>query len=129
MPLIRIELLDGHSEAELSSIADNIHLAVVAAFKVPQTDRYQIITEHKASHFVVEDTGLGITRSKKVVFIQVFTRPHDVAAKECFYKTVTDNLEKQCGIPGSDVVISCIVNSDEDWSFGYGRAQFLTGEL
>lgn len=28
-----------------------------------------------------------------------------------------------------DVVVSLIVNSDEDWSFGLGKAQFLTGEL
>jgi hypothetical protein len=26
-------------------------------------------------------------------------------------------------------MVSCMVNSDEDWSFGHGRAQFLTGEL
>jgi hypothetical protein len=29
----------------------------------------------------------------------------------------------------SDVVVSIVTNSDEDWSFGNGRAQFLTGEL
>jgi len=32
-------------------------------------------------------------------------------------------------IPPSDVVVSMVTNSDEDWSFGNGRAQFLTGEL
>jgi hypothetical protein len=25
--------------------------------------------------------------------------------------------------------VSITDNNDEDWSFGYGRAQFLTGEL
>jgi hypothetical protein len=29
----------------------------------------------------------------------------------------------------SDIVVSITSNSDADWSFGYGRAQFLTGEL
>jgi hypothetical protein len=38
-------------------------------------------------------------------------------------------LERTCGIPPSDVVVSIVTNSDEDWSFGNGRAQFLTGEL
>jgi len=26
-------------------------------------------------------------------------------------------------------VVSIVENSDEDWSFGLGRGQFLTGEL
>jgi hypothetical protein len=29
----------------------------------------------------------------------------------------------------SDVMISFVQNADEDWSFGKGRAQFLSGEL
>jgi hypothetical protein len=37
--------------------------------------------------------------------------------------------EKSCAIPPFDVVISVFSNADEDWSFGLGRAQFLTGEL
>jgi hypothetical protein len=27
------------------------------------------------------------------------------------------------------VVVSFVTNADEDWSFGAGRAQFLTGDL
>jgi 4-oxalocrotonate tautomerase len=29
----------------------------------------------------------------------------------------------------SDVVVAVTQNTDEDWSFGYGRAQFITEEL
>jgi hypothetical protein len=29
----------------------------------------------------------------------------------------------------NDIVVSIVTNSDADWSFGNGRAQFLTGEL
>jgi quinol monooxygenase YgiN len=35
----------------------------------------------------------------------------------------------RCGVKASDVVVSITENADEDWSFGYGRAQFITGEL
>jgi len=34
-----------------------------------------------------------------------------------------------CGLSPSDVVVSIVTTTDEDWSFGNGRAQFLTGEL
>jgi hypothetical protein len=38
-------------------------------------------------------------------------------------------LWEHCAIATSDVMISLVTNTDEDWSFGNGRAQFLTGEL
>ena len=36
---------------------------------------------------------------------------------------------KTCGIEPNDIVVSVVTNADADWSFGHGRAQFLTGEL
>ena len=102
---------------------------LVSVFKIPQRDRYQIVHEHPSSQFVVEDTRLGITRTRKCVVIQVTTRPRERDAKETFYKLLCRELESTCGIPPSDVVVSMVTNSDEDWSFGNGRAQFLTGEL
>ena len=42
---------------------------------------------------------------------------------------VVANLAARCGLDSADLVVSITDNSDEDWSFGYGRAQFLTGEL
>jgi hypothetical protein len=36
---------------------------------------------------------------------------------------------KACGIEQNDIVVSLVANSDADWSFGNGQAQFLTGEL
>jgi hypothetical protein len=49
--------------------------------------------------------------------------------KEDFYRLLCEELEKACGISSSDVVVSFVENGDEDWSFGLGRAQFLTGDL
>ena len=35
----------------------------------------------------------------------------------------------EIGIPSTDLIISLVENMKEDWSFGLGRAQFLTGDL
>lgn len=102
---------------------------MVAAFKVPERDRYQVVHEHAPSQFIVEDTGLGITRTRNCVVIQVTTRPHEREAKTNFYKLLVHELQTACGLAPSDVVVSVVTNSDEDWSFGCGRPQFLTGEL
>lgn len=129
MPLLRFDLIEGRSDAELQALLDAAHRAMLAAFQVPERDRYQIVHEHKPSRLVIEDTGLGITRTDKVVFLQVTSRPRGREAKETFYRLLTEELEKSCGIAPGDVVVSVIENTDEDWSFGHGRAQFLTGEL
>ena len=129
MPLMKFDLIEGRSEAELKALLDAAHRAMLAAFEVPESDRYQIVQQHKRSHMIVEDTGLGIERSDKVVFLQVTTRSRDRTLKEAFYRLLCEALERDCGIAPSDVVVSMVENFDEDWSFGHGRAQFLTGEL
>jgi hypothetical protein len=129
MPLLRFDLIEGRSDAELKTLLDAAHGAMLEAFGVPVRDRYQIVHEHKASRMIVEDTGLGIPRTDKIVMLQVTTRPRGQAKKQLFYKLLCEALEAQCGIASSDVMVSCVDNADEDWSFGLGRAQFLTGEL
>ena len=129
MPLIRIDLEEGRSDAELRALLDAAHEAVLEAFGVPQRDRYQIITEHKPGRMILQDTGLGFERSSKAVVVQVFTSPRTTQMKQDFYRLLTEKLHSKCGIAPCDVLISLMNNSKEDWSFGFGRAQFLTGEL
>lgn len=129
MPLLRFDLIEGRSADQLQALLDAAHRAMLAAFKVPPGDRYQIVHEHPPAHMIIEDTGLGISRTRDVVFLQVTTRPRGKDLKQMFYKLLVDELQSSCGIAPSDVVISMVSNTDEDWSFGLGRAQFLTGEL
>lgn len=129
MPLLRFDLIEGRSPDELKTLLDAAHRAMLAAFKVPERDRYQIVTEHKPGHMIVEDTGLGFARTDKVVLLQVISRPRGREKKELFYRLLVEELEKSCGIAPSNVMVSVVENDDEDWSFGMGRAQFLTGDL
>lgn len=129
MPLLRFDLIEGRSKSELKALLDAAHRAMLAAFKVPERDRYQIVHEHKRSRMIVEDTGLDIPRTDDVIILQVTTRPRGREAKELFYRLLVEELERSCGIAPSDVMVSMVENTDEDWSFGHGRAQFLTGEL
>lgn len=129
MPLLYFNILEGRSDAELKAMLDAAHRAMLAAFKVPERDRYQIVNEYKPSRMIVEDTGLGIPRSEKVVVVQVVSRPRGKEAKQKFYRLLVEELEKSCGIAPSDVMVSMVENTDEDWSFGLGRAQFIEGDL
>ena len=129
MPLLRIDVIEGRSEDELKKLLDAIHGAMLAALKVPERDRYQIVHEHPAAEMIVQDTGLGIPRTEGVVMVQVTTRPRTQLEKQNFYELLVRELNRCCGVKPSDVVVSITQNADEDWSFGYGRAQFITGEL
>jgi phenylpyruvate tautomerase PptA (4-oxalocrotonate tautomerase family) len=129
MPLLTIHVQVGRTAQELGELLDAVHASVVEAFDVPPRDRYQIVHEHEASHLVVQDTGLGIERTRDVVVVQVTSRPRPQQQKQAFYRLLCEQLERHCGIGATDVVVAITENTDDDWSFGLGRAQFLTGEL
>jgi hypothetical protein len=80
------------------------------------------------SHFL-EDTGLGFKRSKDLVIISIVSKKRTVKQKETLYSLLAHNLESDCGISPQDLIVSITENSDADWSFGLGEAQFLTGSL
>jgi hypothetical protein len=127
--LLYVDVIEGRTPAEIGALLDAIHDAVVEAFQVPERDRYQVVRSHPAHEIVTLDTGLGITRSSQQVILQVVSRRRPREFKERFYKLVASNLAERCGIEPADLIVSVTENGDEDWSFGYGRAQFLTGEL
>jgi Tautomerase enzyme len=129
MPLLSFDLVEGRSESQIRRILDVTHEVMVGAFHVPQRDRYQIVREHPPSRMIVDDTGLGIERTPNMLVLQVTSRPRSREMKQAFYGSLVERLADQCGILPSDVVVTFVTNTDEDWSFGLGRAQFLTGEL
>ncbi|UQR68194.1 tautomerase family protein [Bradyrhizobium sp. C-145] len=129
MPLLCFDLVEGRSERQLKKILDVTHEVLVDTFNVPHRDRYQIVREHPPSRMIIEDTGLDIKRTPNMLVLQVTTRPRSRVMKQIFYSSLVERLADQCGISPSDVVVTFVTNTDEDWSFGLGRAQFLTGEL
>ncbi|ORW33088.1 tautomerase [Mycobacterium paraense] len=129
MPLLYIDLIEGRTPAEVRALLDAVHEAVVEAFGVPPRDRYQVVRTHPAHEIVAWDTGLGITRSTRQVIVHMVSRRRTRAMKEKFYELLALSLSEKCGIDPADLIVSITENGDEDWSFGNGRAQFLTGEL
>jgi len=130
MPLINIDLSDQWSAEELKLMADGIHQAVLSSFGVPERDRYQVFRKHAAGEIIALDTGLGFEREAgREIVIQVVSRKRTEESKVAFYKAVAENLEAKLGLDPKNLLISIVENGDADWSFGYGKAQFLTGEL
>lgn len=128
MPLVRIDVIEGRSDTELAQLADTIQEVLIETFNAPELDRYQIIHEHRKGLIKALDTGLGYERTDKLVILQITHQGRNREQKEKMYALMSQRLEK-IGIPPTDLIISLSENTKEDWSFGRGRAQFLTGEL
>jgi phenylpyruvate tautomerase PptA (4-oxalocrotonate tautomerase family) len=127
--LVRVDAFEGRSDAEVRTLLDAVHRAIVKAFHIPERDRYQVCQVHPKGHFIVQDTGLGIPRTDKVMIITVFSNHRAEILKRRLYREVTEELSKSSSIAPSDVMICIVENTAADWSFGNAEAQFLTGEL
>ena len=129
MPLVRIEVQRGRSATELRRLADVVQEVMEDVFAAPPGDRYQVLTEHPDGQVIAEDSGLGFRRTDKIVILQIFHQGRSERQKTAAYEQLAVRLEKDCGLSPSDLVVSMVENDRSDWSFGAGRAQFLTGEL
>jgi hypothetical protein len=129
MPLVRFDVVEGRNDNDIKNLLDAAHRAMLSAFHVPESDRYQIYHEHPPSRLIAEDTGLGIRRTRNLVLVSVTSRERTQDMKEKFYAELCRELKESCSIDPNDVIVSIVTNSAADWSFGNGRAQFITGEL
>ncbi len=126
MPLVRIDHSDSRQNS--AAIADAIHTAIVEVYRIPPRDRFQTITARPAATIVAEDAGLGFDRTDPVI-VQIFTqRGRSVTVKQQLYAAISQHLNT-VGVEPHDVFIGYMENGPEDWSFGFGEAQYVTGKL
>ena len=129
MPLVRIDVNQGRSPAELAALSRAIHDAILAEYGIPERDYFHILTEHAQGQIVAQDAGLGFERTDSVVMIQIFTQGgRSQEAKSSLFEAIASSLA-ELGITGEDVFVGYVENSPGDWSFGFGRSQYVSGEL
>lgn len=125
MPLVRISLREGKSEAYRAAIGEAVHRAMVETINVPAKDRFQIITEHRASGLVYDPSYLDIARTDGVVFVQItLNAGRTVEMKKALYARIAELLAASPGVRREDVLVSLVEVPKENWSFGNGVAQY-----
>ena len=129
MPLVRIDLTTDRTPEQRRAIADATHHALVETLAIPDRDRFQILTAHEPSDIIAEDAGLGFQRTAGVVVIHIFTQTgRSVDIKQQVFAAIAGRLAA-VGVAGADLFIAISENRSQDWSFGFGAAQYVTGEL
>jgi phenylpyruvate tautomerase PptA (4-oxalocrotonate tautomerase family) len=131
MPIVYYDIVRGRSRDQIRALLDSAQAALVEAFKTPERDRYQIVTEHSRDEMIVQDNGLGIDRSENIVFIHMINRRgrKTQAQKGKLYELLARNLKRDCGLDPADLVVVITENESEDFSIGYGKAQYVNGDL
>jgi phenylpyruvate tautomerase PptA (4-oxalocrotonate tautomerase family) len=122
-------MVRGRSPEQVRALADVVQEVMLDVFAAPPRDRYQVIHQHDPGEILAEDTGLGYTRTEGVVVIQVTQQGRSREQKEAMYAALAQRLGDAGLVEPDNLIVSVTENTRDDWSFGRGRAQFLTGEL
>ena len=127
MPLVRIALRKGKSPEYRRAISDSIHRARVETIKIPEQDRFQIVTEHDDASLVYDPSYLGISRSDGVILVQItLSAGRTVDVRKALFARIVQLLRESPGVRPEDVFVSLVEVAKENWSFGNGVAQYAT---
>jgi hypothetical protein len=64
-----------------------------------------------------------------MVIVQILQQGRTLHHKRAAYKALAERLQGETGLNPSDLIVSVVENSRDDWSFGNGIAQFVEGQL
>ncbi|GAB3338859.1 tautomerase family protein [Chromohalobacter beijerinckii] len=120
MPLVTISLPEHRPALWRKKVADIVNAAVIDTLDFPPDDRYQLIQALPAEQIELQ------SRNEDAVILQLTMRAgRGNQAKQAFYRRVVGDLARRADIKSANVMIVINENTDADWSFGDGEAQFL----
>ena len=125
MPLVRIDYRKGIHKDLGNKIGAIVYRSMVKTINVPESDNFQIITEHEADGLIYDPDYLGIHRSSGIIIIQVtLNEGRTTEMKKAFFKMVAESLHQELGLSKEDIFLNLVEVKKENWSFGNGVAQY-----
>lgn len=116
-PLVKVEIVEGKSEAYKQALMDGVHDALVEAIKIPDHDRFQRLYELDKSSFEFPEN-----KTDKVTLIEItMFRGRSIESKKELYRLITDKLSENPGIDGNDIVIVLLEPPLENWGIRGGK--------
>ena len=121
MPFVSISLARGKSREYLDGVSSAVHEALVRELGMNPDDRFQLIDQHEPGEMIFSRDFRGGPRSDEFI---VFTITEGIdsgdQAKQRFYKTLVDLLQKNPGVRGEDVFVMIHLTPPANFSFASG---------
>jgi phenylpyruvate tautomerase PptA (4-oxalocrotonate tautomerase family) len=117
VPVVRVEIYRGFETGYKKRILDGVHQALVSSFKIPESDRNQLIYEIDEDHF-----ERSANKSKSFVLISITAfKGRSREAKRLLYQNIVSNLQSSPGIHPKDILIT--INEPElvNWGIHGGK--------
>ena len=119
MPLVRIDLIEGRTAAQIAAIGNAIQRALMDCLDVPARDQFQVIAEHAPGRLVYNSDYLGVERTEGIKIVQAFmSSGRSTAQKQAFYTRAAELIAVEAATRPEDVTIVLTENTRADWSFG-----------
>ncbi|MEQ4519156.1 tautomerase family protein [Pseudarthrobacter sp. B907] len=118
MPSTLIEVRQKYTPQQQVALIDAVHGALVAAFKIPEEDRFIRVLAYEP-HAMVNGLAEGVADSYTRVTIDYFSG-RSIDAKRSLYREIVERLEV-LGIPKKNISILLRESAPENWGAG-GRA-------
>ena len=117
MPIVRIEIYRGFDAGYRKKIFDSVHQALVDSFKIPDSDRNQLMYEFDDDDF---ERSANKSRSFTVIEITAF-KGRSREAKRMLYQKIVENLQASPGIEPKDVLITIHEPELVNWGIQGGK--------
>lgn len=124
MPLVHISLGSGKPESYRQAIFDSLYRAMRETLNVPDDDQFMTITEHEAANFRY-GSAFGVVRTDALVYVRmIIFNTRTVEQKTALFRRIAELLGESPGIAPENVFVVVVEAAKENWSVGYGLAQF-----
>lgn len=121
MPLTRITVREGMSDARLQQLSDLYHQTLVEVFDVPPEDKFQILEALPAKALVYHPHYQTGRRDGDFILFQILAgKPRSTAVKQRLYELLAERLHVDLGIHPDNLMVVIQLNGSEEWSFGRG---------
>jgi phenylpyruvate tautomerase PptA (4-oxalocrotonate tautomerase family) len=124
MPFAKIHIRKGHGAQKKRAIADALQASLVATLDIPEQDRFQLIEEYEADHFIHTDAFLGLTYTRGLLMIEIaFTEGRSDALKKTLLADLNRRLVETADVRPDDVVVLIYELWAANVSLGRGLTQ------
>lgn len=122
MPLARISVPTHLPKEQVKSLADVVHDGLVETCRVPQDDRFQLVSRFQADAMILHPTYPNVTRTADACVVEItYLLGRSDDEKRKLYRYVVEKAAAAGFVP-DDIMIALIENSPIDWSPGRGQA-------